>query len=192
MKHKVLCWNCKTETEAIEYRCNICKKIQNIGEVNPYDLFSLQKNFLIDYDELEEKYFKLQNIFHPDKFINSANREKEISAFESSSINNAYNMLVNNVDRIKILLNFNGHNIDSNNNKSFPDHLLLEEIMDLQNRCMSIENDNEKLKIKSEIKNKINKIESQINENFKKKKFSEIENLSVKLSYLEKINKNLN
>ena len=64
--------------------------------------------------------------------------------------------------------------------------------MDLQNRCMSIENDNEKLKIKSEIKNKINKIESQINENFKKKKFSEIENLSVKLSYLEKINKNLN
>ena len=56
---------------------------------------------------------------------------------------------------------------------------------------MSIENDNEKLKIKSEIKNKINKIESQINENFKKK-FSEIENLSVKLSYLEKINKNLN
>jgi hypothetical protein len=57
---------------------------------------------------------------------------------------------------------------------------------------MSIENNSEKLKIKSEIKNKINKIESQINENFKKKKFSEIENLSVKLSYLEKISKNLN
>ena len=192
MKHKVLCWNCKIETEALEYRCNICKKIQNIGEVNPYDLFSLKKFFFIDYDELENKYFQLQNIFHPDKFINSENREKEISAFESSSINNAYNMLVNNVDRIKILLNLNGYNIDSNNNKSFTDHLLLEEIMDLQNRCMSIENDNEKLKIKSEIKNKINKIESQINENFKKKKFSEIENLSVKLSYLEKINKNLN
>ena len=192
MKHKVLCWNCKIETEALEYRCNICKKIQNIGEVNPYDLFSLKKNFFIDYDELENKYFQLQNIFHPDKFINSENREKEISAFESSSINNAYNMLVNNVDRIKILLNLNGYNIGSNNNKSFTDHLLLEEIMDLQNRCMSIENDNEKLKIKSEIKNKINKIESQINENFKKKKFSEIENLSVKLSYLEKINKNLN
>ena len=152
----------------------------------------MKKNFFIDYDELENKYFQLQNIFHPDKFINSANREKEISAFESSSINNAYNMLVNNVDRIKILLNLNGYNIDSNNKKSFTDHLLLEEIMDLQNRCMSIENDNEKLKIKSEIKNKINKIESQINENFKKKKFSEIENLSVKLSYLEKINKNLN
>ena len=39
-------------------------------------------------------------------------------------------MLVNNVDRIKILLNLNGYNIDSNNNKSFTDHLLLEEIMD--------------------------------------------------------------
>ena len=47
-------------------------------------------------------------------------------------------------------LNLNGYNIGSNNNKSFTDHLLLEEIMDLQNRCMSIENDNEKLALLDE------------------------------------------
>ena len=41
-------------------------------------------------------------------------------------------MLVNNVDRIKNLLNLNGYNIGSNNNKSFTDHFLLEEIMDFK------------------------------------------------------------
>ena len=39
---------------------------------------------------------------------------------------------------------------------------------------------------------KIKIIESEINQNFEKKEFFEIKNLSVKLSYLEKIKKNLN
>ena len=35
-------------------------------------------------------------------------------------------------------------------------------------------------------------IELEIDRYFEKRKFNEVENLSVKLSYLEKINKNLN
>ena len=138
------------------------------------------------------KYCELQNIFHPDKFINSTEKEKEISAYESSNINNAYNLLLNNVDRIKILLKLKGYNTNSNSEKSFTDKNLLEEIMELQNRCMSVENENEKVKIKTEIVEKIRIIESEINQNFEKKEFFEIKNLSVKLSYLEKIKKNLN
>ena len=64
--------------------------------------------------------------------------------------------------------------------------------MELQNRCMSIENENEKVKIKTEIIEKIRIIELEINSNFEKEKIPEIKNLSVKLSYLEKIKKNLN
>ena len=98
------CWNCRTDTKVVDFRCSICNKIQNIRKTNPYDIFNLKQCYLIDNEELEIKYFQLQNIFHPDKFINSAEKEKEISAYESSNINNAYNLLLNNVDRIKILL----------------------------------------------------------------------------------------
>ena len=57
-----------------------------------------------------------------------------------------YNLL-NNVDRIKIFIKFKWIKIKFQiNNKSFSDKSLLEEIMDLQNKCMSIENDNEKKK----------------------------------------------
>lgn len=186
------CWNCQTDTKVVDFRCSICNKIQNIRKTNPYDIFNLKQCYLIDNEELEIKYFQLQNIFHPDKFINSAEKEKEISAYESSNINNAYNLLLNNVDRIKILLKLKGYKAIPNNEKSFTDKDLLEEIMELQNRCMSIENENEKVKIKTEIIEKIKTIELEINSNFEKKKIPEIKNLSVKLSYLEKIKKNLN
>ena len=186
------CWNCQTDTKVVDFRCSICNKIQNIRKTNPYEIFNLKQCYLIDNEELELKYYDLQNIFHPDKFINSAEKEKEISAYESSNINNAYNLLLNNVDRIKILLKLKGYNTNSNSEKSFTDKNLLEEIMELQNRCMSVENENEKVKIKTEIVEKIRIIESEINQNFEKKEFFEIKNLSVKLSYLEKIKKNLN
>jgi len=186
------CWNCQTDTKVVDFRCSICSKIQNIRKTNPYEIFNLKQCYLIDNEELELKYYHLQNIFHPDKFINSAEKEKEISAYESSNINNAYNLLLNNVERIKILLKLKGYNTNSNSEKSFTDKNLLEEIMELQNRCMSVENENEKVKIKTEIVEKIRIIESEINQNFEKKEFFEIKNLSVKLSYLEKIKKNLN
>ena len=186
------CWNCQTDTKVVDFRCSICSKIQNIRKTNPYEIFNLKQCYLIDNEELEIKYFQLQNIFHPDKFINSAEKEKEISAYESSNINNAYNLLLNNVDRIKILLKLKGYKANPNNEKSFTDKDLLEEIMELQNRCMSIENENEKVKIKTEIIEKIRIIELEINSNFEKEKIPEIKNLSVKLSYLEKIKKNLN
>jgi len=186
------CWNCQTDTKVVDFRCSICNKIQNIRKTNPYEIFNLKQCYLIDNEDLELKYYHLQNIFHPDKFINSAEKEKEISAYESSNINNAYNLLLNNVERIKILLKLKGYNTNSNSEKSFTDKNLLEEIMELQNRCMSIENENEKVKIKTEIIEKIRIIELEINSNFEKKKIPEIKNLSVKLSYLEKIKKNLN
>ena len=186
------CWNCQTDTKVVDFRCSICNKIQNIRKTNPYEIFNLKQCYLIDNEELELKYYDLQNIFHPDKFINSAEKEKEISAYESSNINNAYNLLLNNVERIKILLKLKGYNTNSNSEKSFTDKNLLEEIMELQNKCMSIENENEKVKIKTEFMEKIKIIESEINQNFEKKEFFEIKNLSVKLSYLEKIKKNLN
>ena len=191
MKTNVPCWNCKSDTEVVDFRCISCNKIQYIRKTNPYDIFNLKHSYLIDNDELETKYFQLQNIFHPDKFINSIEKEKEISAYESSNINNAYNSLLSNVDRVNILLKINGFDNNTNDDKSFNNIHLLEEIMELQNRCMSIESENGKVKIQSEITEKIKKIELEINENFEKKEFLEVENLRVKLSYLVKINTNL-
>mgnify|MGYP001456649750 FL=1 len=147
MKQKQICWYCKKKTEIKDFQCQICKKIQKINETNPYDIFGTEKSFILNFDDLEQRYLKLQSIFHPDKFINSDSNQKKISIGESSKINNAYNLLINNVERVKILLDFYGYKQDDVEGKSFKDPDLLEEIMDLQSKCMSIEHQNEKQKI---------------------------------------------
>ena len=75
--------------------------------------------------------------------MNSTNEERRYQ-YESSNINNAYNLLANNVDKIKILIKSKGLKIKSDLEKTFSNKSLLEEIMDLQDKCMSIENDKEK------------------------------------------------
>ena len=50
---------------------------------------------------------------------------------------------------------------------------------------------NEKQKIKNEIKLQISSLENEIEKNIKEKVFSKAQDLSIKLSYLEKIRKDL-
>lgn len=191
MKQNQICWYCKKKTDIKDFRCQVCKKIQKINETNPYNIFRTEKSFILNFDDLEQKYLKLQSIFHPDKFINADSNQKQISIGESSKINNAYNLLMNNVDRVKILLDFYGYKQDDAVGKSFKDPDLLEEIMDLQSKCMSIEHQNEKQKVKSEIKLQISSLEDEIEKNIKEKLFSKAQVLSIKLSYLEKIKRDL-
>ena len=92
---------------------------------------------------------------HPDKFINASKEEKTFSNIHTSSINNAFKVLCNDVNRIKILLEYFGYQISEN--ESFQDVSVLEEIMELQNKSMSVERKSEKNKIKSQLKEKIEK-----------------------------------
>ena len=68
---------------------------------------------------------------------------------------------------------------------------MLEEIMTIQNKCMSVENEKEKKKIKDELKIQINKEKDKVSKFFKSKELKNVYKSSVKLSYLEKINSNL-
>ena len=59
------------------------------------------------------------------------------------------------VSRIKVLLEYFGYQISEN--ESFQDVSVLEEIMELQNKSMSVESESEKNKIKSQLMDKIEK-----------------------------------
>ena len=75
-------------------------------------------------------------------------------------------------------------------NASFKDTNILEEIMDLQNRCMSSSNTNETKRLNYQSNQKIK--DEKISINLTKENYSEVHKSIVKLSYLEKININLN
>ena len=59
--------------------------------------------------------------------------------------------------------------------------------MELQDKSMSVESESEKNKIKSQLIDKIEKEMKKISQLFNEKKYKDVHNSSIKLSYLQKI-----
>ena len=64
------CWNCNKKLDNNAFFCESCKKVQKDFKVNPFKTFSLEKIYEIDLVKLEKRYLELQQLLHPDKFIN--------------------------------------------------------------------------------------------------------------------------
>ena len=183
------CWSCEKKIGYKDFFCNACGVLQKPFELNPFDIFSVDKKFEIDTKILEEKYLELQILLHPDKFINASQEEKDFSNIHTSFINNAFKILSDDVSRIKVLLEFFGYKISEN--ESFQDVSVLEEIMELQNKSMLVESESEKDKIKSQLVDKIEKEIKKVSQLFNEKKYKDVHKSCIKLSYLQKINGNL-
>ena len=183
------CWSCDKKIGYKDFVCNACGSLQKPFELNPFDVFSIDKKFEIDVKVLEEKYLELQILLHPDKFINSSQEEKNFSNLHTSYVNNAFKVLRDDVSRIKVLLEYFGYQITEN--ESFQDVSVLEEIMELQNKSMSVESESEKNKIKSQLMDKIEKEIKTVSQLFNEKKYKDVHKSCIKLSYLQKINENL-
>ena len=183
------CWSCNKEIIYKDFVCKGCGVLQKPFELDPFDIFSIDKKFEIDLKVLEEKYLELQILLHPDKFINASQEEKNFSNLHTSYVNNAFKVLRDDVSRIKVLLEYFGYQITEN--ESFQDVSVLEEIMKLQNKSMSVESESEKNKIKSQLMDKIEKEIKTVSQLFNEKKYKDVYKSSIKLSYLQKINANL-
>ena len=83
---------------------------------NYFQLFELEPSFVIDFDVLEKKYFKLQKKFHPDKYVNATDYEKRLSLQITSYVNEAYETLINDYLKSMYLLKIVGYEIDDQNN----------------------------------------------------------------------------
>ena len=75
------CWSCDKKIGYKDFVCNACGVLQKPFELNPFDIFSIDKKFEIDTKILEEKYLELQILLHPDKFINASQEEKTSQIF---------------------------------------------------------------------------------------------------------------
>ena len=164
--------------------CKFCKKIQENVEIDEFEIFSMDKRVLINLDLLEKNYLELQMTFHPNKFISLSKKEIEISNKYSSKINEAYNTLKNNVNRINLILMKSGVSI-INHNETYKNSELLEDIMEIQEEFMFAEVD--KKKIKERIKKLIDEILLDTEELYKKGDYNQMLNNSIRLSYLSKI-----
>ena len=71
---------------------------------NFFDVFSLPQGWVVDLSELDIRFRKLQQQFHPDRFANNSEIEKRRAVQMASMINQAYETLKNPLSRAQYLL----------------------------------------------------------------------------------------
>ncbi len=154
-----------------------------LEKLNHFQKFGLEPSFQIDLTDLESKYLKLQQQFHPDTAKDQT--EAEIN---SILINQAYQILKNSLRRATYLLQLQGLNIDSEESSIKPSQENLIFIIELREEILENKNNQSEIDL---IKKKIKKIISdemlQIADLLAKNQYQIVAQKLIKVKYLDKI-----
>ncbi|MFL1781296.1 Fe-S protein assembly co-chaperone HscB [Candidatus Hepatincolaceae symbiont of Richtersius coronifer] len=112
----IFCINCqkkiKASTGFVCDECGYLNPLSSFPAINYFTYLNFDPSFKIDLQQLEQVYLNLMQIYHPDKFVLKSENEKNNSAIHSSYLNNAYNILNNEVSRLAYYYKLmNGENI---------------------------------------------------------------------------------
>lgn len=188
MKNK-LCEFCNNTFNAKEYKffCNNCGKLNSIDNIVDYfSYLDIPVSFPINENLLEEKYFSVYSLYHPDNFVKSCDKEKLNAVNHSSYVNNAYTTLKNNINliyylyKLKTLENINLEQVASKELAMF--FFTLNEELDNLNSVSE----------KEAFKEKINQLHSktldEVTNAFIDKNYEIIKNVLIhKLKYIERL-----
>src|ERR1700686_5480702 len=124
------CWSCNTPTNSAAF-CPACGKIQALpANADYFTYFGLPRKLWKGMDGLEQKFLQLSWKLHPDNFVNTDERERELSLQRSSRLNDAYRVLRNPVARVEYLLELEGMRKEGEHKQQAPPELL-EEVFEL-------------------------------------------------------------
>jgi molecular chaperone HscB len=115
--------------------------ITNISQ-NYFELFGFTSSYEIDLVKLSEIYRDLLKAVHPDRFANSSDREKLLSAQKATYVNEAYSCLKSPIQRAQYLLDINNINFDDER-ETIQDPEFLMEQMELRETLAEIRNNSD-------------------------------------------------
>lgn len=77
-----------------------------------FELFDLPKQFVLDEEQLKQRYMELQRVIHPDKFAAASEAERRWSVQAAAHINSAQETLSKPLARASYLLKLNDIDLD--------------------------------------------------------------------------------
>jgi len=156
-------------------------------KLNHFEKFSLNPDFNLSEEILEDKYLQLQKQFHPDNLVNQSKTSQEHAALDSITINEAYKILKNPVSRAVYLLKLKGINIDDDNCEVKPDQETLMLILELKEKLFGSDDVKEAAEIKDYATSEIKKIINEVAEIFQKQDYKNAAQKLIRVKYLDKI-----
>jgi len=150
-------------------------------------MFQMDQSFEVDKMELEKMFHQLQHLFHPDRFFASDDEEIEgYSTTYSSFINNAYNLLKDDLERAKYLLEKKGYSV-LEEDQPLADMDLLMYIMEVREEIEFAETQEELDMHKSIANKEVKDIVKEISNLFDLEMYDDIQNQLIKLKYHKRI-----
>jgi len=105
---------------------------------NYFELFELPVQFEVNVADLNARYRKLQQQFHPDRYASGSDQEQRMAMELTASINEGLRILKDPVNRGRYLLELSGVSVDQETDTVMDPAFLVEQ-MELRERLDSIQ-----------------------------------------------------
>lgn len=180
------CWSCKGPVAGTDLFCETCHAVQPPGQGDHFARFGIEPDFEVDTDKLEMRYFELQRYLHPDRFANKSAKEKSLSQQQAVSLNEAFEVLKDPLNRADYLLKLKkGEGISHDH--TVKDPLLLMEAMETREALMAAEKLSDVEKISDKARRDIRDVTRAIGACFEKDDLDGAMKAALKLKYLKKL-----
>jgi molecular chaperone HscB len=180
------CWSCKGPSNDTDLFCETCHAVQPPGHADHFARLGVDKIFDLDVDGLERKYFELQRHLHPDRFANKTAKEKSLSQQQAVSLNEAFEVLKNPLQRADYLLIVNGFSGISHDH-TVNDPALLMEAMETREALMEASSVEEVNKVNDKARRDVRDCIKLISEAFLQQNLDNARKLALRLKYLTKL-----
>ena len=148
-----------------------------------FDIYEIEPSFSISESELKNKYLVLQKKFHPDRFAHSNIEQQKAALINSSLINDAYQVLKDDIKRAKYLLECNEIEITNHTNPEF-----LIKQMEYEEKIEDHSNDkNQLLSIQKELQEELDQYKDNLTVDFDKKNFDRATNQINEFIFIDKL-----
>ncbi len=122
------CWHCGHAPESSLF-CRYCNSLQR-PKPDYYRFLGLERKLHLDPDDLQQRFYRLSRLLHPDRYLRRTPTERQYSLEATAILNDAYRVLRDPVTRAEYVLKELGCGGGQNRSKDVPPELL-EEVFEL-------------------------------------------------------------
>ncbi|KAF9102320.1 hypothetical protein BGX29_004733 [Mortierella sp. GBA35] len=180
------CWKCATPVPYLALQCSNpdCKVVQTLAPgVNYFEVLGLspEPSYDVDLKDLRLKFFKIQQLIHPDSYSQNTNGDQVYAQQQSSLANKAYSTLKEPLSRANYMLELLGAPIHETQSLNEPE--LLMEVMEARELLEDAQTEDEVQELKSVNDARIKDTVEGLSKAFKTQDLEQAKTLAIELQY---------
>ncbi|KAG0234341.1 hypothetical protein BGW42_006733 [Actinomortierella wolfii] len=178
------CWKCAQSIPYLAMQCPQCKAVQPVAPgANYFETLGLppEPNFDIDVKDLRIKFFKIQQLIHPDSYSQNTNGDQAYAQQQSTFANKAYACLKDPLPRANYILELKGAGVHEAESLENPE--LLMEVMEARELLEEAETEDEVNQLKSQNDARIEETTKGLSKAFKEDDIATAKTLAIQLQY---------